>query len=130
MYKEKKGVSVVDAEIGLDGHLHTTLSNGVTVDAGSLNPDDMSQGEGGYGKQETHGNGGDYVVSVEKGLDGHLLLILSNGTILDAGLLPVPEPIYKIMYKVGGRRGGAWILVQGTWNDFLQWVDSALWKDS
>ena len=46
------------------------------------------------------------VVDAEIGFDGHLLLILSSGDILDAGLMPVPDPVYKIIHKVGGSRGG------------------------
>ena len=47
------------------------------------------------------------VVDAEIGFDGHLLLILSSGDILDAGLMPVPDPVYKIIHKVGGSRGGS-----------------------
>lgn len=139
MYKEKREVSVVDAEIGFDGHLRIIMSNGVIVDAGSLNPNEMSQGEDyGYNQHELSNNSGVFVVKAEKSFDGHLLLILSNNNILDAGVIPVPEPIYKIIHKVGGSRGSGsginlldyWIVAQGTWDDSLQWVDSALWKDS
>jgi hypothetical protein len=42
------------------------------------------------------------VVDAEIGFDEHLLLILSNGDTLDAGLLPSPDPVYKTIYRTGG----------------------------
>lgn len=57
------------------------------------------------GDKGDRGDDGVSIVSVELDLDGHLTVLLSNGDIVDAGEIPLPPEVVKIISSYGGGGG-------------------------
>jgi hypothetical protein len=86
------GVSITNATIDATGHLILTLSDGTTIDAGVAKGADGT-GTGGTGEGVPGPAGADGVSVTGAAIDtnGHLILTLSTGATIDAGVAVGPK---------------------------------------
>ncbi len=121
------GVSISGLDIDeKTGHLHVYLSDGSTVDAGMARgpqgPQAPKGDRGDRGEMGVKGAKGDKGPKGDTGepgtsgvgiadievdpVDNHLNVTLTNGEVIDAGVLPSSEEIVQIISGMGGSRKG------------------------